>query len=597
MSYALFTASVSNLAASVNSTNSREIDSVTPLRLSCPIVAILVLGGCLSSCGPATPPTPATPAARIGTSVVAFRFEDRAPSAGVEFIYQNGSEANRAAILESLGGGCGVFDYDRDEDLDVFFLGGGKLSGQAELLGLASALFRNQNGWQFQAVTPEAQIGEVRHYTHGTAIADYDSDGFEDVLVTGYGGVQLWQNAGDGTFRDVTDEARLMDKLWSSSAGWGDINGDGHLDLYVAHYVNWSFSNDPVCPGPEPHQRETCSPRRFDPMPHVFYQSSADGTFVDASAAVGLRQDGKGLGVLVADFDLNGHVDIYVANDTVPNFLYRNVGDGKLEEVGHISNTALSAAATADGSMGVAVGDYNNDGLPDIWVSNYERETSALYRNEGNCFFLHVSQPLGITAVGSLFVGFGTVFGDFDRDGNEDLWVTNGHVIKYPQNAPLKQVPLLFANRNTKRFENVAPQAGKYCTTPHLGRGVAKGDLDGDGDVDLVTTHTLEPQSLLENTSPNENGWLAVRCIGTQSNRSAIGTRLSLKTSTGVRVRQISGGGSYLSHSDLTAFWGIPKGATIEELTVQWPAGAEQRLTALEANQTLQLIEPSVPKQ
>jgi hypothetical protein len=568
-------------------------------------LAILVLGCCLNSCGPAVkPPGAGAPGSGTGTpsrqqpgkrstaeSDSSFHFEDRAPSAGVEFIYQNGSEANRASILESLGGGCGVFDFDRDQDLDVFFPGGGKYSGPAALQGLPSALYRNETGWQFQPVTSGARIGEARHYTHGTAIADYDQDGFEDVLVTGYGGLQLWQNAGDGTFRDATDKAKLTDKLWSSSAAWGDINEDGNLDLYVSHYVNWSFTNNPVCPGPEPGQRETCSPRRFEPMPHIFYQASGDGTFIDASASVGLRSDGKGLGVMTADFDLDGHVDIYVANDTVPNFLYRNQGNGKLEEIGALSNTALSENATADGSMGVAVGDYNNDGLPDIWVSNYERETSALYRNEGNCFFLHVSQPMGITAVGSLFVGFGTVFGDLDRDGNEDIWVTNGHVIKYPQNAPLRQVPLLFANRNTKRFVNVAPQSGKYCTTPHMGRGVAKGDLDGDGDLDLVSTHTLEPHALLENTSQNENGWLAVRCIGTRSNRSAIGTRLTLKTSTGVRIRQISGGGSYLSHSDLTPFWGIPKGTKIEELTVQWPSGATQKLTAIKANQTLVVVE------
>lgn len=553
------------------------------------------------SCGP--DPKTAQNAAAPGTTAQSevlpkaglagtVQFEDRAAAAGIDFVYQNGSAANRAAIVESLGGGCGLFDFDGDQDLDVFFLGGGQFSGQDQLVGLPSALYRNETDWQFQAVTGGARIGPARHYTHGTAIADFDSDGFEDVLVTGYGGVQLWQNAGDGTFRDITDEARLTDRLWSSSAAFGDINGDGHLDLYVAHYVNWSFANDPFCPGPDSTLRETCSPRRFDPLPDVYYQSAGDGTFIDASTTVGLRQDGKGLGVMTADFDLDGKLDVYVANDTVPNFLYRNLGDGKLEEIGHISNTALSELATADGSMGVAVGDYNQDGLPDIWVANYERESFALYRNEGNCFFLHVSQPMGVTAVGSLFVGFGTVFCDFNRDGFEDIWVTNGHVIKYPQNAPIKQVPLLFINRATKRFENAAPQAGPYCTTPHHGRGVAKGDLDGDGDWDLVTTHVLEPHGLLENTSRNDNGWLGVRCIGTRSNRSAIGTRLSLKTSAGTQIRQLSGGGSYLSHSDLTAFWGISRGTEIEELTVHWPSGAEQTIGKITANQVLQLIEP-----
>ena len=558
---------------------------------------VLAAGGCGGAPNATPSGLPTTPGKTSTVANVAtghpITFQDRAASGGVQFVYQNGSESNRAAILESLGGGCGLFDFDRDQDLDIFFPGGGQYAGKDQLKGLPSALYRNRGDWKFDPVTDQSGIGPVRHYTHGTAIADFDNDGFEDVLVTGYGGLQLWHNSGDGTFQDVTSAAHLDDTSWSTSAAWGDINGDGQLDLYVAHYVNWSFQNDPYCPGPTASQRETCSPRRFEPLPDVFYQSAGDGTFVDATKSVGLGADGKGLGVMTADFDLDGRLDIYVANDTVPNFLYRNLGGGKLKEIGNMSNTALSDMATADGSMGVAVGDYNNDGLPDIWVVNYERESAALYRNEGNCFFLHVSQPTGVTSVGSLFVGFGTVFFDVDRDGDEDIWVSNGHVIKYPQNAPLKQVPLIYENRDTKRFVNVAARAGGYCTTPHVGRGVAKGDLDGDGDLDLVTTHTLEPHAVLDNTSPNDNGWLQVRCIGRTSNRSAIGTRLSLKTSAGVRIRQVTGGGSYLSHSDLSVFWGIPKGVTIQELTVQWPSGIEQKVSPLAGNRVLTLIEPT----
>ena len=282
-----------------------------------------------------------------------------------------------------------------------------------------------------------------------------------------------------------------------------------------------------------------------------------------------------------------------LANDTVPNFLYRNDGTGKFEEIGHINGTALSDMATADGSMGVSVGDYNLDGLPDIWVANYERESFALYRNDGECYFQHVSQPLGVTGVGAMFVGFGTLFFDADLDGDEDVWVTNGHVIQYPANAPLKQVPLLFENVETKRFRNVAPQSGTYATTPHMGRGVCQADFDQDGDRDLLVSHVNDPLSLLENTTVTTARALRVRLIGRTSNRTAIGARLVLETSAGRRLRQISGGGSYLSHSDLEVVWGIPEGVLLKSLHIRWPSGQEQALTDLQPDTPRIVIEPS----
>ncbi|MDB5385109.1 MAG: UnbV [Planctomycetaceae bacterium] len=521
-----------------------------------------------------------------------IQFVDRATSAGVVFNYDHGGAAGHASILESVGGGCGLIDFDGDHDLDLFFLGGGKFSPDRKIFGLPSALYRNQGTWNFQSVTAPARVDAVRHYTHGTTMADFDQDGFEDILVTGYGGVQFWHNLGDGSFQDITLAAQLTDSLWSTSAAWGDFNGDGDLDLFVTHYVDWSFQNDPFCPSPDPNVREICSPKVFGPLRDLLYFSIGDGTFQEASDRAGLRKESKGLGVLAADFDLDGKLDVYVANDTAPNFLYHNIGQGRFEEIGDLSGSSLGDNSSPDGSMGIAVGDFNLDGLPDIWVANFENESFALYRNDGNCTFLHVSQPLGVTAAGSQFVGFGTVFFDVDRDGDEDLWVSNGHVLLYPVNAPVKQLPLLFENQGGKWFQNIAPFAGQYCTTPHLGRGVAKGDLDGDGDLDLVTTHMLEPQSLLENTSQNANGWFQTRLIGTRSNRSAIGALLTLRTSTGVQIRQISGGGSYLSHSDSRAFWGISAGTKVEELTVRWPSGVKQVITHPQPNSILTVIEP-----
>jgi hypothetical protein len=530
------------------------------------------------------------------------RFRETAAASGVKFSYRDGQEAGHYAILESLGGGVALWDYDGDGALDLFLTGGGKYGTHHEILGLPGALFRNAGPGSFRDVTSSAGVQQAPWYSHGTAVGDYDNDGFPDLLVTGYGGLVLFHNLGDGTFQETAQAAGLTDTLWSSSAGWGDLNGDGVLDLFVAHYVNWSFENHPFCAGPQGgNQREVCPPKSFEGLPDILYFGLGDGTFRDGSQAAGIMPVGKpadvsmadcdkGLGVLLADVDLDGDLDIYVANDTVPKFLYRNRGDGTFDEVGGQSGAALSDSATADGSMGLDIGDFNNDGLPDLWVANYERESLALYRNDGDCQFLHVSRSTGVTAVGALFVSFGTLFLDFDRDGDEDIFVTNGHVIRFPENAPLRELPLLFENRGG-RFVNVAPIAGPYLAQPHLGRGVASGDIDNDGDIDLALSPINEPTAILLNESPDDNHWLRVRLVGVRSQRDAVGAHLTLFTSAGRQIRQIKGGGSYLSQSDLQAFFGIPKAARIEKLTIRWPSGTIQELEDVAPDCSLVIVE------
>ena len=520
-----------------------------------------------------------------------IRFVDQARSAGVDATYHNGEEAGHASILESLGGGVAVFDYDADGDQDLCFAGGGDFGPAREIRGLPVRLFRSESSWKFTLATESAGLAVSRHYSHGVSVADYDHDGFGDLLISGYGGLQFFRNSGDGTFIEATGALGLHDDLWSTSTAWGDVNGDQHPDLYVAHYVNWSFENHPHCPGPQPETPEICSPRQFEPLPDILYVSGGDGTFLTGAPAAGLRQDGKGLGVVIADLDGDRHSDIYVANDTVPNFLYRNNGRGEFQEVGMPSGTALNDVGGADGSMGVAVGDFDVDGLPDIWVANYERESFALYRNEGKCLFRHVSRSVGVTAVGALFVGFGTVFFDADRDGDEDLFVANGHVIRYPENAPLRQEPVLFENLAGKRLENAASSAGPYLAAQHRGRGVAQCDFDDDGRIDLVVTHISEPHALLKNETESPGNWIRLRLIGTRSGRDAVGAQLTLVTSAGRQVRQIVGGGSYLSHSDLRPFWGIPVDADLQQIIIQWPSGTVQTLTGIAPNQTLTIIE------
>jgi hypothetical protein len=570
------------------------------------VVVVVFTAGC-----PQSVTVPVTPTTTSGSSSSGkpsgplsdspIRFEEVTERSGVKFTYRNGEEAGEVAILESLGGGVGLFDYDGDGDLDLCLPGGGhhsdkKADGKRDVLGWPHAIYRNDGDWHFTEVTQQAAVPMSSHYTHGAAAADFDNDGFCDVLITGFGGVQLLHNHGDGTFAEIAKSAEMTDTLWSSSAAWGDFNKDGALDVYVAHYVDWSFDKHPFCPGPKKGDRESCPPREFEGLPDVLYLSNGDGTFREASKECGLRSDGKGLGVLTADLDLDGDVDVYVGNDTVANFLFRNDGTGKFQEVGLISGTAVNQTGSPDGSMGVDVGDFNLDGLPDLWVVNFERESIALYRNEGNCQFQHVSQGSGVTAVGALYVGWGTAFCDFDKDGDEDTFVSNGHVIRYPENAPVMQKPLLFNNLNGKRLENVAAVVGPYFNTGHQGRGSVAGDIDRDGDIDLIISRMNQPVALLSNTTQVSHHWIAFKLIGRASPRHPIGAIVRIKTSQGERMRQIKGGTSYGSTVDPHLFFGLGDNQSIDSATITWPSGETQTLPPLAGDQSWIVREGAEPQ-
>jgi enediyne biosynthesis protein E4 len=557
-----------------------------------------LLAGCGSSggSGGAVQPTNRaatgqSPDAGVAGRDSAMRWQDRTEESGVEFIYRNGEEAGHFSILESLGGGVAAFDYDGDGLDDLYFPGGGGFAEGPTVVGLPCGLFRNGGDWRFSTVTTAAGLHQPRTYSHGAAAADFDNDGFVDLLVTGYGGLQLWHNCGDGTFEEQTVPAGLTDSFWSSSAGWGDFNGDGALDLYVAHYVDWSFENHPFCQGPQPGLREVCPPRSFSPLPDVLYLSQGDGTFHDATAEWGLSPEGKGLGVILADLDLDGDLDVYVANDTVENLLYENVGD-RFNDVSLLSGASLSERGVPDGSMGVDLFDYNRDGRPDLWVVNYERESCALYENTGQLMFRHISQPTGVTAVGGLFVGWGTSCFDVDRDGDEDMFVSNGHVIRYPTNAPLRQQPLLFENLGGTRFRNVAPTSGVYLASPHMGRGVAVADFDQDGRLDLAISHVNEPVAVLSNETPPVGDWLALHLIGNRSPRDAIGAVVTLTTDRDRQVRQWRGGGSYASTSTRWLHFGLGDATRIEQIEIRWPSGETQIIPGPPSNQMLRVIEP-----
>jgi hypothetical protein len=520
----------------------------------------------------------------------------------VDFTYRNGQEAGHYAILESLGGGVALLDYDGDGLLDIFVTGGGYFAGadNKEIKGHPCKLYKNLGGWKFKDVTAEVGLdrladGQPWFYTHGCAVADYDRDGWPDLLVTGYGRLALFHNEPDGKggrrFVEVTREAGLArdDHFWSTSAAWGDLDGDGWPDLYICQYVDWSFANNPPCRGYTTDvARDVCPPRQFGAAPHALYHNVAgpDGRrFVDVSREAGLRvpprEDkdyGKGLGVLFVDVDGDGRPEIYVANDTSGNFLYLNESaPGKLafQEKGFNLGVARDGGGTPTGSMGVDAGDYNGTGWPSIWVTNYEGEMHALYRSRmmgKQLLFQHSTQVAGIAAIGQNFVGFGTAFVDLENDGREGLVISNGHVIRHPYRCGVRQKPVLLRNQGDGRFTDVTGTGGKYFRGEHCGRGLVVGDLDNDGRPDLVISHVNEPVVLLRNVSEATNHWLGIELAG-REHRDIVGARLVLEVGGRRLTRFAKGGGSYLSSGDRRHLIGLGAAGDVGRLTVEWPSG------------------------
>jgi hypothetical protein len=587
-----------------------------------PGLALLAAGLVLLGCNSTTPPTGSGPPDPATTAP--GYFEDVTADSEIAFTYRNGEEAGLATILESLGGGVALLDYDGDGLLDVFVTGGGYFDGpdKKTIKGHPCKLFKNLGGFKFKDVTGEVGLdrlagGQPWFYNHGCAVADYDNDGWPDLLVTGYGRLALFHNVPDGKggrrFEEVTRQAGLSDTLWSTSAAWGDLDGDGLPDLYVCHYVNWSFANNPPCKDYENQTRpDVCPPKMFRGLPHILYHNNGIGTFTDVSNEAGLqvprpdehydrlthlspkarerlrRADrdkdyGKGLGVLIADLDDDGQPDIYVANDTSGNFLYLNRGGGRFEQVAVERGVSYGEGGKLTGSMGVDAADYNGTGLLSLFVANYQNETHELYRNLGKGQFVFASRSTGITALGLNYVGFGAGFLDFDLDGNEDLFISNGHVVHHPPPpVEVKQRPVLL--RNTRRpsdkphevaFENVTGQAGPYFQQSHLGRGAALGDLDNRGRIDIVLNPMNEPVVVLRNQSKTAHNWLGIKLVG-RPYRDAVGARLELQVGDQKLVRAVKGGGSYLSSGDRRVLFGLGSQHNVGRLTVRWPSGKVQ---------------------
>lgn len=542
-------------------------------------------------------------------------------------IYRNGSELGMLFLPETTGGGIGIADYDRDGRPDVICAGGGKPEPATKsMLGYAGSLCRGLEGLRFVLCNEPSHFDLSAIYNAAIAVADYDADGFPDVLVTGYSGTQLLRNQGDGTWEWIPNtRSGLIDPQWSSAAAFFDADNDGLLDLYVANYANWSYEFNPVCQAPAgpgaadpqngnrvqggtgeqggsgvPSNPSTqsnpamisdyCGPREFRGLTDVMYRNSGDGAFVDSSAAMGIDEKLRGLGVLAADLDGDGDVDVYVANDVDPNLLYRNDGNMQFTEVARRSGVACNDNGTPEGSMGIALGDYNLDGKFDLWVTNYQNEVGALYRNNGNLLFNYASNLARIPSTDESAVGWGTAFVDMDLDGDEDVLIVNGHIEMRAVGSTFQQRPQILENVDGKYYRLV-PRNSEYLSEPQSSRALAMADFNGDGRMDYVVSRLNTEAALVVNQSQATGRALSLRLVGTQSNRDAVGAVIRLRVGDRTWIRQRSGGGSYAASHDSVAHFGVPESMANAdaECTIDWPSGHSQKFSVTQWN-TEQLV-------
>jgi hypothetical protein len=572
------------------------------LAIAGPAAVAFTLAACSPKPAPTSPETTPTIAPAEPEPTGPPLFEDVTGRTGINFTYRNGEEANNYAIIESVGGGVALFDYDGDGLLDIFLPGGGYYDGQ-EVRGHPCKLYKNLGGMKFRDVTAEVGLTGPFQYTHGAAAFDYDNDGWLDLLLTGYNRLVLLHNEPDGKggrkFVDVTKRAGLDDHLWSTAAAWGDLDGDGYPEIYVSHYGDWGFgTNHPTDCTYDNKTRDVCQPRRFKPLPHTLYKNNRNGTFTDVSKQVLSPKLGRGLGVQFIDVNGDGRPDIYVANDTDDNFLFMNrgkPGELKLEEVGLLALVARDDRGWMNGSMGVDAGDFDRSGRPSIIVTNYENELPALYQNRctgGRESFVFATQATGLAAVGGSYVSWGTGFFDFDLDGWEDLMIVSGHAIRFPTKVDRKQKPALFHNEGG-RFKIVTPEGGPYFRQPHNARGAAFGDLDNDGKTDVVISHLNEPVVVLHNVAPTEGRhWIGFELVG-EKNRDVVGARVVVEAGADKLTRFAKGGGGFASTHDRRLLFGLGATTKVGTITVHWPGGGTQQFKGLATDRYWRLVQGS----
>jgi hypothetical protein len=531
-----------------------------------------------------------------------IEFEDVTAKSGIRFQHQ-ASRTSRKYLPESMGAGVAIFDYDNDGWLDLFFVNGAKLqdpmargsSPDKSDPRYWNRLYHNNRDGTFTDITEKAGL-QGRLYGMGVATGDYDNDGNVDLLVTNLGGNILYHNNGDGTFTDVTAKAGVGGSGWCTGACFVDYDRDGSLDLMVSRYVQWDFS-EVYCGEHRPGYRAYCHPDQFEPITHFMFHNNGDGTFTDLSKKCGIASSpGKGLGVAIDDFDGDGWPDIFVANDSVAEQLFRNNHEGTFTEVALISGLGYDQNGHAFAGMGADFGDYKNTGWPSVFVNALANQKYKLFRNDKGTFE-DVTDSIGLGASTLSHSGWGAKWIDYDNDGWLDLFVAQGHVMDNIQltepSLRYLEPPLLLRN-DQGRFSNVSPQSGSIFTTPIAARGAAFGDLDNDGRVDVAINCNDGPAIILHNRVGNGNHWLILNLTGTSSNRDAIGSKIRLVTESGQQqTRFLSTAGSYLAASDKRAHFGLGSSKKIRLIEITWPSGIVQRLESVSADQILQVKEPS----
>jgi hypothetical protein len=533
--------------------------------------------------------------------IVPGNFVDITAKAGVHF-QGRASHTTKKYLPETMGSGVAVFDYDNDGLLDIFFVNGAPLADPTPKGTIPqktgpeywNRLYHQKKDGTFEDVTEKAGLQGIG-YGMGVAAGDYDNDGYEDLYVTAYGGNRLYHNNGNGTFTDVTTQSGTVGSGWSTSAAWVDLDNDGLLDLVVLRYVQWDFE-DIYCGEHQPGHRAYCHPDVFQPISALVYHNDGKGHFTEEAAKIGMDKPGKGLGVALADFDRDGKIDIVVANDSMLEFLYRNKGNGTFEEVGLNAEVAVDGDGRTYAGMGIDFQDYNNDGLPDLVITDLANQKYALYKNNGDSSFTYDTYMSGIGGMTLLHSGWGIHFLDYDNDGLKDLLITQGHDLDTIQlNFPQLRYkePMLLARNTGKGFVDVSSKSGAIFQEAWVGRGMAVGDLDNDGRIDAVVTTNDGPAYVLRNETPTANHWLTLSLAGHRSNRDAIGAEIHLTTSAGTQLLTVSTAGSYLSSNDKRAHFGLGKDAVASKIEIHWPSGVVQTLTNVKGDRIMQVDEPA----
>jgi len=520
---------------------------------------------------------------------------DEVPAAlsGISWVHTNGKSPEKY-LPETTGPGCAFLDYDGDGWMDIYFVNSGKCDFYNPNPPLRNALYRNNRDGTFTDVTEKAGVA-AGGYGQGVAVGDYDGDGFPDLYVTQYGRSILYHNNGDGTFTDVTENAGVAAPGWSSSAVWFDYDNDGRLDLFVCRFVDFDKSKHLPCEADN--KPGYCIPRLYKPMPSWLFHNNGDGTFTDVSKSSGIgRYPGKAWGAVATDINNDGRLDLFVANDTTANFLFVNRGGGRFEEIGAPAGVAYSEAGRPRSGMGVDSADFNQDGWMDLFVANIDHEMYSLYQNNHDETFDDQAGTAGIASATRLMSGWGLKFLDYDNDGNLDLFLSNGNpddLIQVYHKDVEYQEPLLLFHGTGKGFENVSSQSGPVFTRNFSARGLAVGDFDNDGGVDVLISMNGGAPLLLRNNVGKLNHWLGLTLVGTKSNRDAVGARVIYQASDLKRSRMKTGGGSFLSSHDPRLVLGIGPRTKIDLLEVAWPkpSGAVERFMDVPIDRYITIVE------